>query len=132
MLAQETSTHINCLYNEAIGALRVVHRRLGPDKPHYDYMEALAGEFSARELLFERTIWLPEHYKGITLKCGHCVDFLIDDCLVVQVISVDELTSDHEKHLHSTLRRSNRPAGILFNFRAASFEEGLKKIGYYR
>jgi len=128
MFIQESAVHMNRLCNEAIGVLREVYRQMGPGHAPEEYREAIASSLEECDLPCERNVWLPEHYKGFTLTFGDCLDFLIDDCLAVQVVAGDEITPDHEARLRLNLGQTGHRVGLLMNFHAPRFEEGLRKV----
>lgn len=122
---------MNRLCNEVVGVLRAVYRSPGRGHTRRAYQEAVAAALDARELPFERNVWLPEHHKGLTLMCGYSLDFLIDDCLAIQVMEADIERSRQEEQLRAGLRQSGQRVGLLVDFQAATFDEGLKRVVLY-
>jgi len=62
-----------------IGAAMEVHRQLGCGFLEPVYQEALAIEFSKREISFRPELKLPVLYKGIQLDTPYKVDFICFD-----------------------------------------------------
>jgi GxxExxY protein len=62
------------------------------------------------------------------------LDLLIDDCLIIELKSIERLAAVHGKQLLTYLRLSKMPLGILMNFGQATFKDGLRRIAndYYR
>jgi GxxExxY protein len=66
-----------------IGAAIEVHKQLGCGFLEPVYQEALAIEFTKRNIPFSREVRLPVHYKGQLLTVGYCADFICFDSVVV-------------------------------------------------
>ena len=67
-----------------IGAAMEVHRQLGHGFLEAVYQEALAIEFAARSIPFQREVDIPVTYKGTRLACGYRADFVCYETLVVE------------------------------------------------
>jgi GxxExxY protein len=82
---------VNQLARRVIGIAIEVHRELGPGLPEQAYEKALAMEFDAQGLAYQRQVRIVVHFKG-TPVCTVCLDFLIESILVLEVKSCDALT----------------------------------------
>ena len=51
----------------------------------------------------------------------------VDGCLVIELKSVEKLAPVHAKQLLTYLRLLNLPVGLLINFGAATFKEGIRR-----
>jgi GxxExxY protein len=115
------------LTREIIGAAVEVHRVLGPGLLESAYEECLCYELSQRGLSFKRQVDLPVVYKGITLDCGYRMDLLVEDRVVIELKTVETLSSVHEAQLLTYLKLSARKVGLLFNFHAEILTKGMKR-----
>jgi len=52
----------------------------------------------------------------------------VDGCLVIELKSVEKLAPVHAKQLLTYLRLLNLPVGLVINFGAATFKEGIKRV----
>lgn len=111
-----------------IGAAIEVHRVLGPGLLESAYEECLCYELSLRGLEFKRQVGLPVTYKGIKLACGYKMDLLVEDLIVVELKTVENLLRVHSAQLLSYLRLSGKPVGLLINFNSSTLKSGLKRI----
>ncbi|MEA2046781.1 MAG: GxxExxY protein [Euryarchaeota archaeon] len=59
---------------------------------------------------------------------GLRVDLLVDGCLVIELKFVEKLAPVHAKQLLTYLRFLNLPVGLLINFGAATFKEGIRRV----
>ena len=71
--------------------------------------------------------WLT-NYQGITLDEGFRLDLLVDNQLIVELKSVEQLHPVYPKQLLTYLRLMNLPLGLLINFGAPLMKDGLKRV----
>jgi GxxExxY protein len=76
---------INRILHDVIGAAIEVHRQLGPGLLESAYRECLARELTLRGIPFEREKPIRLEYKGIILEAGYRLDFLVGECVVVEL-----------------------------------------------
>ncbi len=67
-------------------------------------------------------------FGGMHFNEGLRVDILVEGCLVVELKSVENLAPVHAKQVLTYLRLLRLPLGLLINFGAATFKEGIKRI----
>lgn len=53
---------------------------------------------------------------------------LAEDCLAIELKSVEVLAPVHAKQVLTYLRLLHQPLGLLINFGAATFKEGVRRI----
>jgi GxxExxY protein len=119
---------INDISSAIIGAAIEVHRILGPGLLESAYEQALAHEFSLREIPFERQKSLALNYKGMPLDCGFRLDFLVADSVVVEVKAIEALLPIHQAQLLSYLKLGGWKLGLLMNFHAPLLRDGIKRV----
>jgi GxxExxY protein len=118
----------NVLTDRIIGCAIEVHRHLGPGLLESVYEECLCYELSQIGLHFERQVHLPVTYKGIKLQCGHKLDLVVEDSIVVELKSIEELAPLHQAQLLTYLKTSNKKVGLLINFNVQFLKNGLKRV----
>jgi hypothetical protein len=59
---------------------------------------------------------------------GFRVDLVVEDRVIVEVKSVEQLARQHAKQLLTYLKLTNTPVGLLINFGAPTLREGLRRI----
>jgi GxxExxY protein len=105
-----------------------IHSDLGPGLLESVYEAVLATSLSRRGLGVERQKPIGIEYEGITLAEGFRADLLVAGSLIIEVKSVERLTPVHGKQLLTYLRLTKQPLGLLMNFGAATFREGMKRV----
>ena len=118
---------------EAVSAVVVdcafqLHRGLGPGLLESVYETLLARMLERRGLQVERQKIIAFNFDGIQFDEGLRVDILVEGVLVVELKSVERLAPVHAKQLLTYLRLLNLPLGILINFGAPTFKEGIKRV----
>ncbi len=116
------------LTEAVIGAAIEVHRVLGPGLLESVYEECLCHELALRKIGFARQVDLPVVYKGIELSCGYRMDVVVEDTVVLELKTVEQLLPIHEAQLLTYLRLSRRRIGFLFNFHASTLKQGMKRM----
>lgn len=113
------------LSHQVIAACIEVHRELGPGLLESAYEECLRRELSPRSIAFRRQCPLPVAYKGVRLDCGYKIDIVVDDKLLIEIKSVDEIHPIHQAQLLTYLRLSGLRVGLLVNFNVTVLKDGV-------
>ena len=110
------------------GAIFEVYNTLGPGLLESVYEEALVFELQQRGLKVERQVEVPILYKGQELKTVLRLDLLIENTIIVELKSVEEMKPMFAKQLLTYLRLLDKRVGLLVNFSSADIKEGIKRI----
>ena len=108
------------VYN-IIGAAMEVHSELNWGLLEAVYNEALHIELSDRGIENEREQNLPCFYKNHVMEKRYQMDIVVGD-IIIELKSVDELTSVHRAQLFNYLRLTKKPIGLLINFGQESLQ----------
>ncbi|NUN68765.1 MAG: GxxExxY protein [Bacteroidetes bacterium] len=100
----------------ARGAIFTVFKTLGPGLLESVYESALTEELIRRRVGVRRQVPIPVYYGETTLDVGFRLDLLLDDKVIIEIKSVDSLTSVHHKQIITYLRLSGIKLGLLVNF----------------
>lgn len=119
---------LNQLTHKVIGLAIEVHRNLGPGLLESAYSECLHYEITNSGLVVEREKTLPIIYKGVILNQGYRIDLLVENKLVLEVKTVEELTDVHQAQVITYLKLGNYPLGLLINFHSKILKDGLKRF----
>ena len=110
------------------GAIFDVYNELGPGLLESVYEEALCFELKERGLKVERQVEVPIQYKGNELKTPLRLDLLIENQIIVELKSVEEMKPVFAKQLLTYLRLLDKRVGLLVNFNSSNIREGIKRI----
>lgn len=116
------------LSHAVIGAAIEVHRVIGPGLLESVYEMALCRELWLRNVQVERQVPVPVQYKGATLGCDIRLDLVVERTVVLEVKSVDKLTSVHKAQLLTYLRLHNLWLGLLLNFNVEVLRDGIRRL----
>ena len=119
---------INELTYEIRGAIYDVYKELGPRLLESVYEEALCIELEQRRLSIERQKQLPVIYKGNRLKTDLRLDILVEDKVIVELKSVEEMKKVFAKQLLTYLRLMDKRIGILVNFNTDNILTSITRI----
>jgi len=114
--------------DQVIGACIEIHKQLGPGLLESAYEECLCHELNLRGLRFRRQVSLPVTYKGIKLDCGYRLDILVEEKVILELKSVDEVTPLHKAQLLTYLRLSGNKVGLILNFNTAVMKDGITRL----
>ncbi len=116
------------LSNKVIGCTIEVHRELGPGLLESTYEHCLAHELSLNNIDFRLQHPLPVVYKGVHLDCGYRIDLLINERLIVELKSVDQIKGIHEAQLLTYMKLARIKTGLLVNFNEKLLKNGIKRF----
>ena len=113
---------------EIRGAIYDVYKALGPGLLESVYEEALVFELEQRGLTVERQKQVPITYKGNVLKTELRLDLLVEDTVIVELKSVEEVKKVFAKQLLTYLRLMNKKAGLLVNFNTDDILTSITRV----
>ena len=70
----------------------------------------------------------PILYDGQELESSFRVDLLVENCVIVELKSVETIAPVHKKQLLTYLRLADKKLGLLINFRSALIRNGITRI----
>ncbi len=111
-----------------IGCAIKVHKNLGPGLLESAYQECLFYELKKTGLKIEKEKPLPLIYEEVKLDCSYRIDLLVEDKVIVELKSVDELNNVHLAQVLTYLKLSDNKIGLLINFNVTQLIKGLKRV----
>ena len=119
---------INKLTSMIIGAAIEVHKTLGPGLLESIYEECLCYELILRGLRFERQKPLPIMYKNKKLDCGYRLDIVVEDIIILELKSCENIEPIHKARLLTYLKLSGLHLGLILNFNVSLMRDGIVRI----
>lgn len=122
-----TQKYLDGLTYEVIGAAIEVHKTIGIGLLESVYHQCMKEELSHRKINFLTEAKIPLIYKEKELDVDFRCDLLVENCLVVELKSVHEMSNIFEAQLLTYMRLLKAPKGVLINFNSKNiFQEGQK------
>lgn len=119
---------VNEITYEIRGAIYDVYKELGPGLLESVYEEALCFELEQRGLKVERQVQVPVMYKGNVLKTELRLDVLVEDKVIVELKSVEEMKKVFAKQLLTYLRLLDKKIGLLVNFNTDNILTSITRV----
>jgi len=119
---------INDVSGQIVDAAIAVHSELGPGLLESVYEIVLAHELKGRGLQVQRQVVVPIEYRGLRFEEGYRLDLLVENLVIIEIKSVEELTGVHKKQLLTYLRLTNKSLGLLLNFNVNLMKQGISRI----
>ncbi|MCG3157097.1 MAG: hypothetical protein DKINENOH_03728 [bacterium] len=119
---------INEISGEIVDAAFHIHSKLGPGLLESVYEVILAKELEKRGLMVERQMIVPIVFEGLSFDEGFRADLIVENAVIVELKSVEQLAPVHYKQLLTYLRLLDYRLGLLINFGAPVIKEGIKRV----
>ena len=120
---------LNFLSSKIIQAAVNVHKELGPGLLESVYKQCMLIDLSEMGLQVRSEVDLPVSYRGHSIDgLGYRLDLLVEDRVIVELKSVDQIKDVHKKQLLTYLRLAGKELGLLINFNVALLKEGITRI----
>jgi len=71
---------------------------------------------------------LPVLYNDVQVDAGYRIDFLVENCVIVELKAVEKLLPLHVAQVLTYLKLSGREVGLLINFNVPHLRQGIKRI----
>lgn len=119
---------LNAISGTIVDAAFHIHSTLGPGLLESVYEVILARELEKRGLQAQRQKPVPIVVDGLRFDEGFRADLIVENCVVVELKSVEEIARVHTKQLLTYLRLLDFRLGLLINFGAPVIQEGIRRI----
>jgi len=111
---------VDCCYH--------IHVELGPGLLESVYEEILYSELTRIGLNVERQKQLPVIWKGKKLDMGFRTDLIVENKVIIEVKSVQDIHPVHPKQLLTYLKLTGLKLGLLINFNSPLIKTGITRI----
>jgi GxxExxY protein len=113
---------------QIIDASIKVHRALGPGLMESAYQACLAFELQQRGLRVETEVVLPINYEGLSITAGYRLDMVVEDSIIIENKSVEQLLPIHQAQLLTYLRLRDFRLGYLINWNVPLIKDGIHRM----
>ncbi|OHT45982.1 GxxExxY protein [Flavobacterium tructae] len=110
------------------GAIFKVYNKLGPGLFESVYESALFYELEKLDLKVQKEIEVKITYDEMILDPAFRIDLLVEDKVIIELKSVEDLAPIHHKQLNTYLRLTNKKLGLLVNFNTLNILNDIKRI----
>ncbi len=122
-----TKRYLDELTYEIIGSAIEVHKTIGRGLLESVYQQCLKEELTHRKINFLTEMKVPVVYKGKKLDIDFRCDLFVEQCIVVELKAVKEISSAFEAQLLNYMKLLQSPKGLIINFNCSNiFREGQK------
>ncbi len=119
---------IETIARNVVDAAFAVPSELGPGLLESAYEACLKHELEQRGHKAVSQLPQPVAYRGLQLDVGYRLDLLIDDLLIVELKTVEQLLPIHHAQLLTYLKLSRKTLGFLINFNVPLIKNGIKRV----
>lgn len=122
MLEKEELTEqiLNCAFK--------VHSKLGPGLLESAYQACLKYELEKLGFDVKSEVPVPLIYEEIKLECGYRIDLLVENQVILELKTVEQITDVHKAQVLTYLKFSGFRIGLLLNFRTKSLVKGIHRF----
>ncbi|MBC6400888.1 MAG: GxxExxY protein [Ekhidna sp.] len=107
------------------GAIFNVYNALGPGLLESVYAATLYIELTEMGLEVKKEVPVPVHYKETKLEVGFRLDLLVENKVIIEVKSVENLAEVHHKQVITYLKITELKLAILVNFNVENIKSGI-------
>jgi len=118
----------NEIAKQIVDAAYKVHTTLGPGLFEIVYEVALAQELTKRGLSVVRQQPIPIKYDSITFDEGFRADLIVEDKVIIEVKSIENVAPVHKKQVLTYLRLTGKGLGLLINFGEELIKDGITRV----
>jgi GxxExxY protein len=105
-----------------------IHNDLGPGLLETAYELILFEKLVSRGLRVDRQVPINIEYSGIKVENAFKLDLLVENRLVVELKATESFVPVHAKQVLTYLKLMNLPLGLLINFGAAMYKDGVRRL----
>jgi GxxExxY protein len=116
------------LSHAAIGAAIEVHRIKGPGLLESIYERCLMRELSLRHIATVNQRAVTIEYKGLVFKEALRCDVVVENCLLLELKSAQEILPIHKAQLLSYMKLQDIPVGLILNFHELKLTDGVVRM----
>ena len=110
------------------GCIFKVYNKLGPGLLESIYESALMIELEKTGLKTEAQVPFNVVYDDKNIGIRYQLDLLVEDMVIIEIKSVENLLPVHHKQLLTYLKTSSKRLGLLVNFNTVELDKNIVRI----
>jgi len=118
----------DAITERVLGAAMKVHTALGAGCLESTYDACLRYQLTKDGIAFEHQRRLPVMYDGVKVEAGYRIDFLVENCVIVELKAVEKLLPLHLAQVLTYLKLSGHQVALLINFNVPHLREGIRRV----
>ena len=107
------------------GAIFKVYNALGPGLLESAYEAVLMHELNKEGLEVKAQVPLPLFYDDIKMDIGYRIDLMVENKVIIEIKSVENLAEVHHKQVLTYLKLSGLKLGILVSFNCTEIDKSI-------
>jgi GxxExxY protein len=128
----DISDYTNEISKTILDSCFSIHTELGPGLLESVYEDCLYHYLIRQGVGVERQKSFQIKLKDFIVPTALKIDLLVDNSIIVELKAVEKLIPLHEAQLHTYLKLTGMPLGLLINFNTKSLRDGIKRIAMTR
>lgn len=120
-------TFLDNLEYKVTGACIEVHKILGPGLLESVYQKCLMRELELQCISFKAEHSILLSYKDVVLDTSLRADLVIENCMVLELKSVESILPIHEAQILTYMKLLKAPKGLLINFNSTNIVQHGKR-----
>ena len=105
-----------------------LHTELGPGLLESVYETVLGSRLERMGIAVTRQMPVNITIDGLSFADAYRVDLFLDGWLVVELKALERLTGVHIRQALTYVKLLNQPTGLIMNFGAETFGEGIRRV----
>ena len=118
----------NELSHQIIGCALDIHKTIGPGLLESAYENALAYDLKQLGLNVKQQVPMPFVYKEVKQDLGYRLDLLINNKVIIEIKSLENLAPVHYAQTLTYLKLSNLKLALLINFNSKILKDNIHRI----
>lgn len=118
----------NEIAREIVDVAFKIHTKLGPGLLESVYHKIMVYELQKRGLAVDAERPIQVVWDNMVFDIGFRADIIVEDLVIVELKSVEQVARVHKKQLVTYLRLADKRLGILVNFGAELIRDGIERV----
>lgn len=119
---------INQITGAIVDAAYHIHEEAGPGLLESVYERILADILTGQGFAVQRQVIIPIHFAGIIYEEAFRADMIVENCVIIEIKSVDRLAPIHKKQVLTYLKLSGIKVGLLITLGGEYLKGNIERL----